>query len=84
MDKNKKMLAGIVVSDKMDKSRVVAVDSKKKHPLYGKYVKTRKKYMIHDEENKSNVGDLVSFTESAPISKRKKFTLVEVLQRSEG
>lgn len=78
-EKIKKVYEGVVVSDKMDKSRVVVVETIKKHPLYGKFLRRRKKYMVHDEENKSKVGDRVSFVESRPISKRKKWVIQEIL-----
>ncbi|MCX7820931.1 MAG: 30S ribosomal protein S17 [Brevinematales bacterium] len=78
-EKIKKVYEGVVVSDKMDKSRVVVVETVKKHPLYGKFLRRRKKYMVHDEENKSKVGDRVSFVETRPISKRKKWVIQEIL-----
>ncbi len=78
-NKVKKVYEGVVVSDKMDKSRSVVVETIKKHPLYGKFLRRRKKYMIHDEENKSKVGDRVSFVETKPISKRKKWIILEIL-----
>ncbi|MEJ5283830.1 MAG: 30S ribosomal protein S17 [Brevinematia bacterium] len=78
-EKIKKVYEGVVVSDKMDKSRVVVVETIKKHPLYGKFLRRRKKYMVHDEENKSKAGDRVSFVESRPISKRKKWVIQEIL-----
>jgi len=84
MDKKVKTFSGVVVSDKMDKSRVVACISKKKHPIYGKYVKTRKKYMIHDAENQSHIGDTVLFGETSPVSKRKRWSLIKILEKAEG
>ncbi|EGN76157.1 30S ribosomal protein S17 [Idiomarina sp. A28L] len=75
-------LQGRVVSDKMDKSIVVAIERKVKHPLYGKYIKRTTKVHAHDEENTSKEGDLVSIRETRPVSKTKSWALVEVLERS--
>jgi len=57
------------------------VETVKKHPLYGKYLKRRKKYMIHDEKNESKIGDIVSFVETKPISKRKKWQIKEIIKK---
>lgn len=73
---------GLVVSDKMDKTIVVEVRTKKLHKLYKKYVSASKKYKAHDEENKANAGDTVRIIESRPISKEKKWRLLEVLERA--
>jgi len=72
---------GLVVSDKMDKTIVVEVRTKKLHKLYKKYVSTSKKYKAHDEENTANVGDTVRIIEGRPISKEKKWRLVDVVER---
>jgi small subunit ribosomal protein S17 len=77
--KNKRKITGLVVSDKMNKSRVVVVEDRKKHSSYEKYMKTRKKFMVHDEENKSKRGNTVVIQETAPFSKRKKWEIVEIL-----
>ncbi len=77
-NKIKKIYTGIVVSDKMDKSRVVVVETVKKHPLYGKFLKRRKKYMVHDEKNESKAGDIVTFVETKPFSKRKMWQIQEI------
>ena len=69
-------LSGVVVSDKMDKTIVVSVSRFVKHPKYGKFYKISKKYKAHDEENKFKIGDKVSIVETKPISKDKKFTVV--------
>lgn len=69
----KRILQGKVVSDKMDKTIVVEVERRFKHPLYGKYIRTHKKYHAHDESNACKVGDLVSIRETAPLSKKKSF-----------
>lgn len=76
---NKKRKTGVVVSDKMNKSRVVVVEGKQKHPAYKKYLKTREKYMVHDEDNKSKRGSVVVIQEIAPASKMKKWEIVEIL-----
>lgn len=70
-------LKGVVVSDKMDKTVVVSVSRFIKHPLYGKFYKVNKKYKAHDEENKYKTGDKVEITETRPISKDKKFKVVQ-------
>lgn len=77
MEKKAKKLNGVVVSDKMDKTIVVTVSRFIKHPLYGKYYKVSKKYKAHDENNKYKIGDVVEIVETKPISKDKKFKVVE-------
>ncbi len=72
-----KTLKGIVVSDKMDKTVVVSVSRFVKHPKYGKFYKISKKYKAHDEGNKHKTGDKVEIMETRPISKDKKFKVVE-------
>lgn len=76
----RKTKVGIVVSDKMDKTIVVQIVRKAKHPLYGKTVKITKKYKAHDEENAAKIGDKVMITETRPLSKDKKWRLVEVVE----
>ncbi len=73
---------GIVTSDKMDKSVVVAVERKVKHPKYGKFVKKTTKFVAHDEKNDCNIGDTVRIMESRPISRLKNWRLVEILERA--
>lgn len=73
---NGKTLKGVVVSDKMSKTVVVAVSRFVKHPKYGKYYNITKKYKAHDEEKKSKVGDKVTIIESKPISKDKRFKII--------
>ena len=73
---------GIVTSDKMDKSVVVAVERKVKHPKYGKFVKKTSKFVAHDEKNDCNIGDTVKIMESRPLSKLKNWRLVEILERA--
>jgi len=73
---NKHILKGVVVSDKMDKTRVVLVESVKKHPLYRRRYVISKKYKAHDSENKYKIGDKVVIQESKPISKEKKWIIL--------
>ena len=73
---------GIVTSDKMDKSVVVAVERKVKHPKYGKFVKKTSKFVAHDEKNDCNIGDTVKIMESRPLSKIKNWRLIEILERA--
>ena len=72
---------GLVVSNKMEKSIVVAVNRKMKHPIYGKFVSKTSKFVAHDEENRCNIGDLVKIMETRPLSKNKVWRLVEVIER---
>ena len=74
---------GRVVSDKMDKTIVVAVESRFQHPVYKRVIRRTKKYKAHDEENTCQVGDTVRIRETRPISKHKRWRLVEVVQRAE-
>ena len=73
---------GTVVSNKMDRSIVVAVERKVKHPKYGKFIKKTTNFMAHDENNTSGPGDLVKIMETKPISKNKCWRLVEVLEKA--
>jgi|TARA_A100001011_G_scaffold121493_1_gene128252 small subunit ribosomal protein S17 len=73
----KKILTGIVVSDKPNKTITVMVERKYSHPLFKKVIKARKKYNVHDENNKFKTGDKVSIIESKPFSKNKKFKVME-------
>ena len=73
---------GIVTSDKMNKSIVVAVKRKVKHPKYGKFVKKTSKLVAHDEKNECNEGDTVRIMETRPLSKRKNWRLVEIVERA--
>jgi len=72
---------GVVVSNKMDKSITIAVESKVKHPMYGKFIKKTSKFMAHDEKNDCNIGDTVKIMETRPLSKLKNWRLVEVIER---
>lgn len=81
--RKRKVRTGWVVSDKMNKTRVVAVERLTKHPLYGKTIRRTKKYKIHDENNESRVGDIVRIEETRPLSKDKRWRLLEIVQRSQ-
>jgi len=78
----RKEKVGVVVSDKMEKSIVVAVKRKVKHPIYGKFVNKITKFHAHDENNTCNVGDTVRIMETRPLSKTKCWRLVEIIERA--
>ena len=78
----RKLKVGIVTSDKMNKSRVITVERNVKHPMYKKYVKKSSKFMAHDENNESNVGDRVRIMETRPLSAFKRWRIVEILERA--
>ncbi|HKI45407.1 MAG TPA: 30S ribosomal protein S17 [Balneolales bacterium] len=78
----RKQRTGVVVSNKMNKSITVAVDRQVKHPIYGKFIKKTRKYMAHDENNDANIGDRVRIMETRPLSKNKKWRLVEIIERA--
>jgi small subunit ribosomal protein S17 len=80
--KTKRTLTGRVVSDKMDKTVTVLVESKVKHPMYGKIVRRSKKYHAHDENNEFRPGDLVEIEESAPIAKTKAWRVTRLVEKS--
>lgn len=73
---------GVVTSNKMDKSIVVSVERKVKHPKYGKFVKKTSKFVAHDETNDCNIGDTVKIMETRPLSKSKNWRLVEIIERA--
>lgn len=73
---------GQVVSNKMDKSIVVAVERKIKHPIYGKFIRKTTKFMAHDEKNEAGMGDTVLISETRPLSKRKRWRLVEIIEKA--
>jgi small subunit ribosomal protein S17 len=79
---NKLVRSGTVVSNKADKTVTVRVDRKFQHPLYGRTVKSSKKYMAHDEDNSCQMGDVVKILESRPLSKRKRWRVLEIVQKS--
>ncbi|EOS59462.1 30S ribosomal protein S17 [Firmicutes bacterium M10-2] len=84
MERNaRKVYRGKVVSDKMDKTITVAVETKKTHPIYGKRVKYTKKYKAHDENNVAREGDVVTIMETRPLSATKRFRLLEVVEKAE-
>lgn len=83
MERNlRKERIGVVVSNKMDKSIVIKVERKVKHPMYGKFVKKSTKFMAHDEKNECNIGDTVRIMETRPLSKNKCWRLVEIIERA--
>ena len=79
---NKRMIKGIVISDKMDKTIVVKTERLVKHPIFHKYVRRHAKYKAHDENNQCKIGDMVIIIESRPISKDKRWRMVEITQRA--
>jgi small subunit ribosomal protein S17 len=79
-----KTLSGIVTSDKADKTITVTVTSRETHPIYGKLYSVNRKYMAHDEKNTAKKGDKVIISEVRPLSKRKSFNLVEVIEKTHG
>jgi len=80
--RNRKSRVGVVVSDKMDKTAVVAIKTKVRHPLYGKMVNRTRKFKVHDEENQCGIGDTVKIMETRPISKDKRWRLVEIVEKA--
>lgn len=82
-DRNRrKVKVGVVSSDKMDKTIVVATEESIRHALYGKSVKRTKKFMAHDEENACGIGDKVKIMETRPLSKNKRWRLVEIIEKA--
>lgn len=79
-----KTVTGIVTSDAADKTITVSVTSRETHPIYGKQYSVTRKYAAHDEKNEAKIGDKVTISETRPISKRKSFTLTEVVEKSRG
>jgi small subunit ribosomal protein S17 len=82
MRERRKVMVGRVVSNKMDKTAVVSVETLKRHPLYRKVIRTRKKFKAHDEQNQCQVGDLVRIVESRPLSKEKRWVVTDILERA--
>ena len=78
----RKTRQGVVISDKMEKSIVIAAKFKEKHPLYGKFVQKTKKYHVHDENNEAHVGDTVLIMETRPLSKTKRWRLVSIIEKA--
>lgn len=82
MREQRKRLVGIVTSDKMDKTVIVEVTTTKRHPVYGKVMRVRKKFKAHDENNEPQMGDRVEIIESKPISRHKRFVVTSILERA--
>ena len=80
--KTRRERTGVVVRNNMEKSIVITVKQKVKHPIYGKFVNKTSKFMAHDEENTCNVGDTVKISETRPLSKNKRWRLVEIIERA--
>ena len=78
----RKQRIGVVVSNKMDKSITISVERRLRHPIYGKFVKKSNKFMAHDENNECNIGDTVRIMETRPLSKNKRWRLVEIVERA--
>ncbi|HOB12264.1 MAG TPA: 30S ribosomal protein S17 [Syntrophomonadaceae bacterium] len=79
---NRKVRVGTVTSDKMEKTITVSVETVKQHPLYKKTIKTSKKYKVHDENNEAKIGDVVRIMETRPLSKDKRWRLVEIVRKA--
>jgi small subunit ribosomal protein S17 len=77
----RKIRTGVVSSNKMDKTVTVAVERKVKHPIYGKFVKKTTRFHAHDEKNECSIGDVVKIMETRPLSKTKRWRLVEVIEK---
>ncbi len=80
--KTRRERIGVVVSNSMEKSITISVKQKIKHPIYGKFVNKTSRFMAHDEENTCNVGDTVKISETRPLSKNKRWRLVEIIERA--
>ena len=78
----RKTRIGTVVSNSMNKTIVVSIESSKKHPLYKKVVKSHKKFKVHDEKEEANVGDIVEIMETRPLSKEKRFRLIRIVEKA--
>lgn len=79
---HRKTRQGVVVSDRMDKTVVVSISKKVKHPKYEKYVTRRDKYQAHDEQNEAKIGDTVEIVETRPLSRRKRWRLSRIVERA--
>jgi small subunit ribosomal protein S17 len=80
---SRKVKIGKVISDRMDKTVVVAVERSTRHPLYGKIIRKTKKYKVHDADNECRAGDKVRIMETRPLSKEKRWRLVEIIEKSQ-
>ncbi|HMQ47745.1 MAG TPA: 30S ribosomal protein S17 [Saprospiraceae bacterium] len=78
----RKQRVGVVTSNKMDKTIAVSVERKLRHPIYGKFVKKTKKFFAHDEQNSCNIGDVVRIMETRPMSKLKRWRVVEIVEKA--
>jgi len=78
----RKLRVGVVVSDRMQKTVVVSIERLVKHPVYGRYVRRRTKFKVHDEQNTCKIGDVIRFMETRPMSKDKRWRFVEVVDRA--
>ncbi|MCA9730504.1 MAG: 30S ribosomal protein S17 [Deferribacteres bacterium] len=78
----RKTRIGLVLSNKMDKSIVIGTERKVKHPMYDKYVRKTSKFMAHDENNDANIGDKVLIMETRPLSKRKRWRLIQIIEKA--
>ena len=78
----RKEKTGVVTSDKMEKSIVVSIERRVKHPIYGKFIKKTNKFMAHDENNECGIGDLVLIAETRPLSKNKNWRLKQILEKA--
>ena len=78
----RKTRVGVVVSDKMDKTIVVEIRSRVKHPIYGKIMNRNKKFKVHDENNECGIGDTIKVMETRPLSKDKRWRLVEIIEKA--
>ncbi len=83
MEKIRKVRNGTVISDKMDKTRVVQVELTRQHPLYKKVIRYRSNFKVHDENNESHIGDTVKIMETRPLSKDKRWRMVEILRKKQ-
>ncbi len=84
MREQRKVLVGRVTSDKMDKSVVVETQRVSRHPIYGKVIRNHRKFMAHDETNQCSVGDVVRIVEARPMSRRKRWVVVAILEHAEA
>ena len=83
MERNlRKERIGIITSDKMEKTITISVERKMKHPMYGKFIKNNTKFHVHDEKNEGHVGDTVRIMETRPLSKTKRWRLVEIIEKA--
>ena len=80
--KLRKTRQGVVLSNKMDKTIILAAKFKEKHPIYGKFISKTKKYYAHDEKNEVNLGDIVQIMETRPLSKLKRWRVVKIVERA--